>query len=190
MQTNRRDLVPSYGAYLPLDRRLELAGFGEVPTLSTGAALFADISGFTALTEELGRTLGARRGAEELSALLNRVFGSVTAAIDNQGGSIISFGGDSVIAWFADDDGWRATAVGLELVRILQEFRDIEQGPAGSLDIKVAVAVGSARRMRVGRATHSYMDLLEVLPFEVGDPAQVMSLRSIGDGVQVPVQGG
>ena len=102
MQTNRRDLVPSYGAYLPLDRRLELAGFGEVPTLSTGAALFADISGFTALTEELGRTLGARRGAEELSALLNRVFGSVTAAIDNQGGSIISFGGDSVIAWFAD----------------------------------------------------------------------------------------
>jgi len=37
---------------------------------------------------------------------------------------------------------------------------------------------------------HSYMDLLEVLPFGVGDPAQVMLLRSIGDGVQVPVQGG
>lgn len=160
MQTNHRDLVPSYGAYLPLDRRRELAGMGEVPVLSQGAALFADISGFTALTEELGRTMGPRRGAEQLTTLLNRVFGSITAAIDRQGGSVISFGGDSVIAWFPADDGWRATTVGIELVRILQEFRDGEQGPARSLDIKVAVASGTARRMRVGRASHSYMDVL------------------------------
>lgn len=37
---------------------------------------------------------------------------------------------------------------------------------------------------------HSYMDLLEVLPFRAGDPPHVMTLRSIGDGVQVLVQGG
>jgi class 3 adenylate cyclase len=152
--------VASYGAYLPLDRRRELAGLGEVRALSLGAALFADISGFTALTEELGRTLGPRRGAEELTALLNRVFGSIVDCVDRQCGSIISFGGDSVIAWFPDDDGWRASTVGLDLIRILRDFRDTEQGPAGSLDIKVAVAAGTARRMRVGRASHSYMDVL------------------------------
>jgi class 3 adenylate cyclase/tetratricopeptide (TPR) repeat protein len=133
---------------------------GQVQALSQGAALFADISGFTRLTEELGRALGPRRGAEELTALLNRVFGSITASIDDQGGSIISFGGDSVISWFPEDDGWRATTIGLELVRVVQEFRDSEQGPARSLDIKVAVASGTARRMRVGRPTHSYMDVL------------------------------
>ncbi len=160
MQTNHSDLVPSYGSYLPLDRRRELAGLGQVPMLSQGAALFADISGFTVLTEELGRTLGPRRGAEEITTLLNRVFGSITAAIDRQGGSVISFGGDSVIVWFPDDDGWRATTVGVELVRILQDFRENEQGPARSLDIKVAIASGTARRMRVGRASHSYMDVL------------------------------
>lgn len=37
---------------------------------------------------------------------------------------------------------------------------------------------------------HSYLDLLEVLSVGAGGPAQVVSLRSIGDGVQVPVQGG
>ena len=160
MHTNHRDLVPSHGAYLPLDRRRELAGLEQVEDLSQGSALFADISGFTRLTEELGRTLGPRRGAEELTALLNRVFGSITAAIDRQSGSIISFGGDSVTSWFPGDDGWRASSVGHELIRILRDLRDTEVGPARSLDIKVAVASGMARRMRVGRAAHSYMDVL------------------------------
>lgn len=143
-----------------MDRRRELAGIGEVPRKSRGAALFADISGFTSLTEELGRALGPRRGAEELTTLLNRVFGPITAVIDGQGGSIISFGGDSVICWFPDDDGWRATAVGLELIGILGDFRESQHGPARSLDIKVAVASGLATRLRVGRAKRAYMDVL------------------------------
>jgi len=37
---------------------------------------------------------------------------------------------------------------------------------------------------------HSYMDLLEVLPVGTGEPMQVVSLRSIGDGTHVRVQGG
>jgi class 3 adenylate cyclase/tetratricopeptide (TPR) repeat protein len=160
LQTNHRDVVPSKGAYVSLDRRRELAGLGDVQARSQGAALFADISGFTRLTEELGRTLGPRRGSEELTALLNRVFGLITAAIDHQAGSIISFGGDSVTCWFPDDDGWRATTVGHRLIMIFRDLRKTEVGPARSLDIKVAVASGTARRMRVGRAAHSYMDVL------------------------------
>ncbi|HXV72761.1 MAG TPA: AAA family ATPase [Acidimicrobiia bacterium] len=152
--------MPSHGAYLPLDRRRELAGLGELAHLSHGAALFADISGFTRLTEELGRTLGPRRGAEELTVLLNRVFGSITAVINDEGGSIISFGGDSVTAWFHEDDGWRATAVGHRLMNTFLHLRDTETGPARTLDIKVAVASGTALRLRVGRPTHSYMDVL------------------------------
>jgi len=38
-----------------------------------GTVLFADISGFTPLTEALVRTLGPRRGAEELARQLNEV---------------------------------------------------------------------------------------------------------------------
>ena len=160
MHRDEGEPVTSHGPYLPLDRRRELAGLGEVADLSPGAALFADISGFTRLTEELGHTLGPRRGAEELTVLLNRVFGSITAAINDQRGSVISFGGDSVTAWFPGDDGWRATTVGHRLISLFRELRDTETGPARTLDIKVAVASGMARRLRVGRPTHSYMDVL------------------------------
>jgi class 3 adenylate cyclase len=161
LQPSINDVAPSHGAFLPADRRRELAGRGRVPDRSTGAALFADISGFTKLTEELGRTMGPRRGAEELTTLLNRVFGSITSAVDSQGGSVISFGGDSVICWFEGDvDGWRATTVGLEIVEVLREFRERETGPGAVLDIKAAVATGQAHRMRVGKAAHAHMDVL------------------------------
>ena len=152
---------PSFDVYLPMDRRRELAGLGTLPSTSTGAALFADISGFTHLTEVLSRNLGPRRGAEELSRLLNQVFGPTTSAIHEHGGSVISFGGDSVIGWFAGDDGSQATAAALSLRAFIQVFREQEAGgPAGGIDIKVAVVHGTSRRVRVGRPEQAYMDLL------------------------------
>ena len=140
---------PSFEVYLPMDRRRELAGLGTLPATSTGAAFFADISGFTHLTEVLSRNLGPRRGAEELSRLLNQVFGPTTTAIHEHGGSVISFGGDSVISWFAGDDGSEATAAALSLRSFIQVFRIRKQsGPAGDIDIKVAVVHGTSRRVR------------------------------------------
>jgi class 3 adenylate cyclase/tetratricopeptide (TPR) repeat protein len=165
---------PSFEVYLPMDRRRELAGLGTLPATSAGAALFADISGFTHLTEVLSRNLGPRRGAEELSRLLNQVFGPTTTAIHEHGGSVISFGGDSVISWFAGDDGSQATAAALSLRSFIQVFREQEAGgPAGDIDIKVAVVHGTSRRVRVGRPEHAYMDLLagevvETLSSEAG----------------------
>jgi class 3 adenylate cyclase len=48
--------------YLPQDR-LRALGRGEtLPDRASGAALFADISGFTPLTEALTQQLGSRRG--------------------------------------------------------------------------------------------------------------------------------
>jgi class 3 adenylate cyclase/tetratricopeptide (TPR) repeat protein len=144
-----------------MDRRRELAGLGEVPRHDTGSALLADISGFTRLTAELGETLGPRRGAEEITLLLNKVFGPITASIDRYGGSITAFGGDSVIAWFSDDDGYAATTVAVELTDIVRSLRDTAPGSASSeLDIKVAVASGSSIRMRVGDPVRGYMDLM------------------------------
>jgi class 3 adenylate cyclase len=56
--------------YLPQDRLRALARGEALPDRTSGAALFADISGFTALTEALQRSLGARRGGEELNKYL------------------------------------------------------------------------------------------------------------------------
>ena len=64
-------------AYISRDRRRALAEGSELPDRVRGAALFADISGFTPLTEALAAELGPQRGAEELTASLNRVFHAV-----------------------------------------------------------------------------------------------------------------
>src|SRR5947199_361517 len=56
--------------YLPQDRRAALAAGQDLPDRTDGAALFADVSGSTPLTEALARALGPQRGAEELQRLL------------------------------------------------------------------------------------------------------------------------
>ena len=49
--------------YIPADWRQALARGESLPEQAGGAALFADISGFTPLTEALAQTMGLRRGA-------------------------------------------------------------------------------------------------------------------------------
>ena len=54
--------------YLPQDRLHALACGGTLPDRTSGSALFADISGSTALTEGMRQALGLRRGANEVYA--------------------------------------------------------------------------------------------------------------------------
>src|SRR5215216_6790142 len=86
--------------YIPIDRRLALAEGSHLPDRSSGAALFADISGFTPLTETLTKELGAQRGAEELSKQLIVIYSALIAQIDRFRGSVISFSGDAITCWF------------------------------------------------------------------------------------------
>ncbi|MCA9959319.1 MAG: hypothetical protein KC443_09815, partial [Anaerolineales bacterium] len=66
-------------AYIPMDRRQAIAYGDVLPQRTQGATLFADISGFTPLTEALARELGPKRGAEELTVHLNRVYDALIA---------------------------------------------------------------------------------------------------------------
>lgn len=87
-------------AYLPIDRLHALARGESLPDRAEGAVLFADIRGFTSLAEALTVALGPRRGAEELTAQLNRVCGMLIAEVHRYGGSVITFGGDAITCWF------------------------------------------------------------------------------------------
>lgn len=57
-------------AYIARDRHDAMATGKDLPVEARGTALFADISGFTPLTEALTRALGPRRGVEELTGHL------------------------------------------------------------------------------------------------------------------------
>ena len=149
-------------AYIPGDRRRALASGLPMPDRVRGAALFADISGFTPLTEALAKELGPQRGAEELTAHVNRVFHAVVDELDRYGGHVIYFSGDAITCWIDGDDGVRATACALAMQDTMNHLREVIT-PAGScvrLAMKIAVAVGSARRFVAGDPDIQLVDVL------------------------------
>ncbi len=169
-------------AYIPMDRRQALARGAQLPERSSGAALFADISGFTPLTEALVRVLGPQRGTEELPRQLNRVYDALVAEVDRYGGSVLGFAGDAITCWFDDlapdattatpgGASLRAAACALALQQAMQPFTAIEIPGAGtvSLAIKVGVASGPVRRFLVGDPGIQTIDVL------AGDTLQRMA---------------
>ncbi len=99
-------------AYLPADRRQALVGGFELPPRTRGAALFADIAGFTRLSRELTEAYGSRNGVDVLSEVLEAVYSVVVDEIHAQGGSVIGFSGDAVTCWFDDHPRGLATGKG------------------------------------------------------------------------------
>ncbi len=67
-----------------------------------GTLVFADVSGFTALTERLSRQ--GRIGAEEIVEALNRVFGPMLTIAAARGGELLKFGGDALLFLFRGED--------------------------------------------------------------------------------------
>ncbi len=131
-------------AHIPGDRRQALAAGILMPDRVAGAALFADISGFTPLTEALANELGPQRGAEEITAHLNRVYHALISELDRFGGHVIYFSGDAITCWLEGDDGMRATTCGLAMQETMDHVREVVT-PGGArirLAMKVAIAVG------------------------------------------------
>jgi class 3 adenylate cyclase/tetratricopeptide (TPR) repeat protein len=59
------------------------------------AVMFADISGFTSLTEQLAEK--GRAGVETLARILNDYFGQLIDLVYEYGGDVVKFGGDAII---------------------------------------------------------------------------------------------
>lgn len=147
---------------MPMDRRHALFRGEALPASAVGAALFADISGFTPLTESLVRALGPQRGAEELTHFLNRVYDALIAELYEYGGSVIGFSGDAISCWLDGDDGRRAIACSLAMQRSMVQFAAIPtpNGDVVSLAMKAAVAAGSVRRFVVGDPGIQLIDVM------------------------------
>ena len=166
--------MQTLSAFIPMDRRQALARGETLPNRTRGAALFADISGFTPLTAALTQELGPLRGAEELTRQLNRVFGALIAEVHRYGGSVIGFSGDAMTCWFdeatpaAANSSRRATSCALTMQQLMTQFESVNTpvGSTISFQIKIAVTAGSARRFLVG---HRRIQRIEVLAGAVLD---------------------
>jgi adenylate cyclase len=143
--------------YLPQDRLCALARGEFLPDRTNGSALFADISGFTALTESLRKSLGARQGAEALTKQLGAVYSVLIAEVEKYGGSVIGFAGDAMMCWFnAKDDesnsSSRAVASAFGMQTAIQAFP--------TLGLKVTIATGETHRFVVGDPEIQRLDTL------------------------------
>ncbi|MBN1890564.1 MAG: AAA family ATPase [Thermoflexales bacterium] len=144
--------ISSLIPYLPIDRRHALAGGYSLPDRVHGAALFADISGFTPLTGALATELGRQRGAEKVLDYINPIYEAVIARLYEYRGSVICFAGDSITCWLDGDDGRRGVACALDMQGILARLGTVTtpKGTQVKLSIKIAVAAGPARRFLAG----------------------------------------
>ena len=107
--------------------------------------LFADISGFTALSERLG--------AEQTHELLNRYFAVADAAVVGFGGAVDKHIGDAVMAVFGapvahTDDPERAVRAAVELHRVSAEL-------APPVAVHIGIASGQVVASRIGSASHT-----------------------------------
>ena len=170
-------------AHLPRDRRRSIADGRDLPEHVQGAALFADVSGFTPLTEAMARVLGPQRGAEELAVHLDRVFSAIIDEIHGHGGEVIYFSGDGLTCWFDDDDASCAVACGLAIQRVVAAAGDVEIGPNSRAHIamKVVVSAGQAHRFVVGDPSVQLFDVLAGRP--VDELAEAEHLAGRGEVV-------
>ncbi len=146
-----------YARYVPrliVERLLREARAVDAPSSEDfqGAILFADISGFTPLTEAFAAQGPA--GAEALTRILNDYFGRMTRIVADHGGDVLKFAGDALMALWtpgADDPRnvdacLRATRCGLELQASLAGY----QAESHTLSLRVAVGVGSGVVVHIG----------------------------------------
>ena len=112
---------------------------------STGSArrvisvLFADLVGFTTLSEHLD--------PEDVATIQNAYFERARAAVEDAGGVVEKFIGDAVVAAFgvphaSEHGGLRAVGAGLAIVAAVAQVADALRLPAGSLQVRVGVNTG------------------------------------------------
>lgn len=111
---------------------------------------FVDISGFTNLSEKLARR--GRIGAEELTGVLNFVFGRMLERTYLQGGSLLKFGGDALLLLFTGyDHATRAASAAVEMRAALRDAGSYETS-VGKLRLRMSVGIhsGAIHLFRVG----------------------------------------
>jgi class 3 adenylate cyclase/tetratricopeptide (TPR) repeat protein len=126
-----------------------------------GTAAFVDISGFTALSELLARK--GREGAEQITGVIGRVFENMLAVAYDNGGSLIKFGGDSLLLWFQDQDHVaRACRAAVLMRQALADTSHVEL-PDASATLRMSQGVHSGQFHFFAVGT-SHLELLATGP--------------------------
>jgi class 3 adenylate cyclase len=156
--------------YVPANVLARVGSGGDGWATLDGTLCFADISGFTALSEKLA-TRG-RVGAEELTEVLNRVFGEMLRLAWDRGGTLLKYGGDALLLLFeGPDHAVQAASAAVEMRAALRRAVDIPTS-VGRVMLRMSVGLhsgpvylflpaGTHRELIVAGPTASWVNEME-----------------------------
>ena len=129
-------------ALLPYVPRLVVDWLSEHPGdryhAVSGTGVFADISGFTNLTERLARR--GRAGAEEMGDLINGLFDPLLTAAYNYGANLLKWGGDAVLLLF--DGGHHANRACQAAWAMQQVIRGNAELTTSQGKVRIGMSIG------------------------------------------------
>jgi class 3 adenylate cyclase/tetratricopeptide (TPR) repeat protein len=127
--------------------RLTLEWLRSTPELKSlefeGTLAFVDISGFTAMSEQLS-SLG-KAGAEEVTDVMNATFAALLDVAYAEGGGLLKFGGDALLLLFdGDEHGGRAARAAFAMRSTLRTVGR-PRTSAGTVTLRMHAGIHSGR---------------------------------------------
>jgi class 3 adenylate cyclase/tetratricopeptide (TPR) repeat protein len=151
LQTLLATIIP----YLPrpvVEQQLDAPKLGQVRgEYWEGSLLFADLSGFTALSESL--SLLGTRGAEEITRIVNDLFTALLVDVERYGGVLVKFGGDALTAFFGGNEHELRAVVAASVLQEVMRERFVNLDTLGgffTLRLRVGVHAGRIFAAHVG----------------------------------------
>ncbi|MEO9174184.1 MAG: adenylate/guanylate cyclase domain-containing protein, partial [Gaiellales bacterium] len=138
----------------PFVPRIVVDWLRETPTARArtyeGTLVFADISGFTELTEALARR--GREGAEQIAGVIDAAFAELTRRAYAHQADLLKYGGDAVLLLFRGDNHVEraaAAAAGMQEALAAMRRRSTSAGPV-RLQMSVGIHSGAFACFLVG----------------------------------------
>ncbi len=166
--SEKANILKAVAAYVPSDVvRRALEGNPPDPGQAEpieAAVLFADVAGFTTMSERMVRALSdqspheGHRGSEELNRLLNETFNALMQPVVERCGIVSRFSGDALTAYFErlpDTPPEAVTACALSCANTMQQMMEPflhaqVAGHAFPISVKIGLSYGPALRLTVG----------------------------------------
>jgi predicted ATPase/class 3 adenylate cyclase len=137
-------LLSAVGTYFPrvilTGDRAEQVGRGE---FRYGTALFADVSGFTTMTERFSREIGSE-GAEEITSIVHSILKVMNGIAVQYGGDLLQFAGDAALSFYqGKEHAARACRAAWEMQQAMGEQFSCMETSLGEFPLRMSIGLGS-----------------------------------------------
>jgi len=154
-------LLAAVAVYLP--RAVVERGARDRPgsgVFQHGTLLFADVSGFTPMSERFSREEEERgQGTEELTGIVNSYFEVVNHIAESYGGDLLKFGGDAILSFFQGaGHAARACRAAFEMQAAMAErFARLETS-LGVFPLRMSIGLGTGAVLAASLGTLDRME--------------------------------